>query len=737
MSEKPEGPEQFDVRTELSRDLGLVSALAIGIGTMIAAGIFTLSGLAIGYVGSAAIVAFCLAGAVALLTALSYCEFSSIYPESGAGYLYARKTFAPPVAYIVGWCLLLGYTASCAFYLTSLSAYFNEFVWSSPLKALAGLVALSALTLLNIRGTKESGVFQIAVTAGKVILLLWFIVGAFGHLDVTLLAARFSTDALKIGSTATMVFITFFGFSAIAASAGEVRNPTRTIPRAIFISMGVVTVLYTLVVFAVLAANLDTYTEASMGAAAKRFLGPIGGMVIVAGALFSMISASNASIMAGSRVALSMSHLGHLPRGVGTINLKTETPIIALLVVGLGIGAFSMALPLEELAHFADSVLLVALILVNACLIYHRRKFPRLSRPFRVPLVPVLPALGILANLYLLAQAPHPRPVVLAGASLVVGFIGFLAWKGSQGEESALPGEPSRVAVERRAKVEGEFRVLLPITGTNDVHPLVDLAAAVAGARQGEIIVLRVVAIPEQLSPAIVEARVHREERLLAPARSRALERNIPVTSVVRIGHSVARAILEGARERDSDLIVLPWRPSSATRRLISEVTGDVLDHALHDVILVRLGGGKLPRRLLLPTNGGPHAERAEEYAADIARMQGASLTLCAVLRPTDAAEREESEARRLAAAAERLNETAHLTSVDTRVIRHRSVVGGILELAHDYDGIAVGISRQSLSRRVLFGTIHAHLIRRFTGTVIVVKRHHPVEALVKRVMTG
>ena len=117
------------VETELSRDLGLTSALAIGIGTMIAAGIFTLSGLAIRNVGSAAIVAFLLAAFVAIFTALTYCEFVSIYPKTGEGYLYARKTFAAPLAYFVGWALFLGYTSSCAFYIASLSSYFNEFIY--------------------------------------------------------------------------------------------------------------------------------------------------------------------------------------------------------------------------------------------------------------------------------------------------------------------------------------------------------------------------------------------------------------------------------------------------------------------------------------------------------------------------------------------------------------------------------------------------------------------------------
>ena len=397
--------ENTHIEAELSRDLGLISALAIGVGTMIAAGIFSLSGLAIKNVGSAAILSFLLAAIVALFTALTYCEFVSIYPNSGEGYLYARKTFSAPLAFLVGWALFLGYASSCGFYLATFSSYFVEFVYHLPYASIAGIVALVLLTLLNVKGTKESGTFQVIVTATKVVLLIWLVAAGIGSVNTSEIISKFSTDFSKIASTATLVFVTFFGFSAIAASAGEVTNPVKTIPRAIFLSMGIVTVLYVAVILVIIAANLKVYDEAAMGRAAKLFLGGIGGMVIVAGGLFSMVSATNASIMAGSRVSLAMSQFGHLPKIFSSINQRTKTPIIALALVGAAILFFLLGLSLTGTANFANAVLLIALILVNLALIVHRRKYPNIERPFRVPLVPLVPILGILSNLYLLIQS--------------------------------------------------------------------------------------------------------------------------------------------------------------------------------------------------------------------------------------------------------------------------------------------------------------------------------------------
>ncbi len=725
----------------LSRDLGLVSALAIGTGTMIAAGIFTLSGLAVGYVGSAAIVSFLLAAVVAAFTALTYCEFTSIYPFSGEGYLYARKTFPPLLAYLVGWCILLGYASSCAFYIASLSSYFNEFVWHVAVPALPGLAFLAALTLLNIKGTKESGTFQIVVTAAKIILLLWFIAGGLGSLDAAALTERFSADVPLIASTAALVFITFFGFSAIAASAGEVVNPTKTIPRAIFVSMIVVTVLYALVVLVVVVADLTEYTEAAMGVAARAFLGPIGGAVIVGGALFSMISASNASILAGSRVALSMSQLRHLPGLFSRVSGRTHTPVWALVAVGVAIGAFALALPLESLAHFANLVLLLALCLVNAALIVHRRRFPDIERPFRVPLVPVLPALGIAANIYLILQIPaqgHLQPVVLAILALVAGLFAYATWRGARFDVPDPTGPGSRVVVLRASPRTAPFRILLPVHNPHTAEPLLRLAATLAKPKDGEITVLRVVQVPEQLPPDMARREIEAEAEMLRRLQALEARLDVPITTEVRVGHNVGRAVLEAAREDRSHLIVLGWKGFTTTaRKILGEVTDNVVRLGRADIMLVKFGAEpSAPRRILLPTAGGVHARKAAGYASALADAQDGRLTLAAFV-PSDApASRTAGQQERLAA------EKAALTEGDasppalasTRILEGAGVAESIIRAAADYDAVMVGASEDSFSQRILFGTIPERIAREAPGTVIVFKSHDRVRAFVGRV---
>ena len=119
-----------------------------------------------------------------------------------------------------------------------------------------------------------------------------------------------------------------------------------------------------------------------------------------------------------------------MPREIGVVNPKTRTPIISLLLVGGVIMVFAMILPLEDLSYFANTVLLLALITVNAALIVHRRKYPHIKRPFRVPLVPLLPLLAIVANIYLITQIfQHVIPLILALGALLIGVLSFIAWK--------------------------------------------------------------------------------------------------------------------------------------------------------------------------------------------------------------------------------------------------------------------------------------------------------------------
>jgi len=456
-------------------ELGLLAATAIGVGTMIAAGVFVLSGLAVANVGAVAVVSFVLAALVGSVTALAYAEFATVYPENGGAYTYVYHALDGEWTYLVGWAMSLGYPASAAFYMVSFSRWTERFLydifgvpawlpgWALGLAVFAGIVAL------NVLGTKETGVFQIVVTVLKVALVVVFVYGGLRAWQTDVVVASFADHATAFGetlSTAALVFITFFGFEAIATNAGEIRDPERTVPKAIFLSIGVVVALYVLVVLSVVfavndpafvaflvehtelasAANVRSFLAANgelvMGQAAWYFLGRVGFYVVVAGALFSMVSATNATVMAGSRVKQAMARRDQLPSDLADRHRRFDTPYRAVLLTGaLGAGLFLAfgvlfaqssplpagvplvgALGVEALTHFADFMLLAGLVGVNVAVVYSRRKRPDAQRRFEVPLVPWLPAIGALSTLALLVNV-RVESLALGVLAVAVGVV--------------------------------------------------------------------------------------------------------------------------------------------------------------------------------------------------------------------------------------------------------------------------------------------------------------------------
>lgn len=241
----------------LQRNIGLLGATAIGVGTMIAGGIFVLSGLAVANVGAAAAVSFVLAAVVASLTALTYSEFAIIYTVDGGGYTYVAEVFDSDWSYLVGWLMILGYPASAAFYLASFADWFARFLLPAlALSAalpywLPGVAVLAVLVVVNLAGAEETGLFQVVVTGLKIALIGLFLFGGLGAFRADVVVTSLSANVTRfedVALTAGLVFITFFGFEAIATSEGEIESPERTVPRAIFLSIGLVAVLYVLVV---------------------------------------------------------------------------------------------------------------------------------------------------------------------------------------------------------------------------------------------------------------------------------------------------------------------------------------------------------------------------------------------------------------------------------------------------------------------------------------------------------
>jgi amino acid transporter/nucleotide-binding universal stress UspA family protein len=733
------------------RTLDFKIAFAIGLGTMIAAGIFSLSGTAVAEIGSSAIVAFVIAAVVAGLTAASYSEFASIYAENGGGYLFSTRTFEhETLVYAVGAMLFLGYTGTTAFYLATMDEWFFRFVLPESLHVLphgtTGVAAAVLLGLLNARGTEESGTFQLFVTGAKVAVLVAFVAGAFSYRGpttaVNTFATRFSTDLVGIVTIAALAFITFFGFSAIAASAGEIIEPRKTVPRAIAASIVTVTVLYALVIVAMVNSPVPAEViaqegETAMGRVAAGFLGPIGRSLIVAGAVFSMVSASNASILAASGIGSLMGRQGQAPRPFSRIHPRYSTPfwsvvattgtIVALIVVFIGLfpaegglvpvdltlslpvlGALTLTeLGLTTLTGFATLNLLLPLSVVNVALIYSRRRFPDIERGFRVPAVPVVPALGILANLALISNLPVKG--VLVGLALVAAaLVAYLVWGGAPGVEDlferVVPPSAPAAGAETEGKDQADrARILVAVARPERAARYTSLAATLGEIRGDDplIQVVNVTNIPDQTPwesvQDVARKRTERIESLVADA-----DVDADYTVEGHVCRDVAFDIVQTARDDGADLILMGY-PEEHTR-IAEQVeytapcgvlfASGVVDP---DLSVVNVGSGGGPHHLdVLPLIERMGQAGAELHVINVDPAGGSGR-----------AESSEATIARLSAA----------PSVQVQNVRAATVADGLVETAAANGGILViGATRTRRLRRWVFGSTPDRVIELAEG---------------------
>jgi len=784
--------ESTGVETELDRDIGIVGAIALGVGTMIAAGIFVLSGLAVSNVGAMAIAAFLIAAIVASFTAFAYAEFASIYPESGGGYAYVANTFDSDLTYIVGWSMILGYPASAAFYLASFSDWFDRFIvplFSTGLQAalpfwISGLGILAILVGLNLKGTEESGQFQILTTALKVGLIIVFLYGGLQAFDATTIQQSVTDNLDKyrqIGLTSALVFITFFGFEAIATNAEEIEDPGRNVPRAIFISMGFVTIVYALVVLVVtLAINDNAYLEflidtvsavstatgaeafiaengeLAMGYAASYYLGNIGFYVIIVGALFSMLAAANATVLAGSRVKLAMGRRDHLPNRFERLHDRFNTPYWAVLLTGgfilLFIFVFTVLpravlgtttihtsfidfhMGIEAIAHFADFMLLTGLIVVNFAVVRSRQKYPDIDRGFTVPAVPWVPAIAVVANLVLIVNV-EPGAFVFGVLAEIIGVLVWVSVVGPTSEETIERETPT--VIEQTTPEEREYQLLVPLANPDHVEQLMRTARDIAADNDGEILVLSVVDLPDQTPLSAGREEAADRQEILAQAMAVEAgggDADIPVNGIVRIGHHVDAAIVHTVTQHNSDAVLMGWQGRGTRRRDV--VLGSTVDHVVQeadcDVMVERIGDKGTPESILLPTAGGPHADYAAEIARAIAHTTGASVTVQHVV------ELGADEQRRTTASGT-IDETIEILAdvhCQRQLIEGSDVVASIVDASADHDLTIIGATREGLLQQFVFGTIPERVGREAEGTVIMAKRNLGITSYVRRLFS-
>ncbi|MFF9769568.1 amino acid permease [Streptomyces sp. NPDC053086] len=450
---------------QLRRSLGLWQLTMISIGATLGTGIFVVLGDAVPEAGPAVTLAFVIAGLTALFSALSYAELAGSIPVAGSSYSYAYATLGELVAWVCGWCLVLEYGVSVAAVAVGWGEYLNELLDGtigvtipaalSSAPGEGGIINLPALIVVLLAmvfllgGARESARANTIMVCVKIAALVLFCTVGFMGFKSGNYRDFMPLGMSGVSAAGATLFFSYIGFDAASTAGEEAKNPKRDLPRAIMLSLIIVTALYVLVAgVAVGAWNWKKFdgSEATLAAIMDDVTGQtFWGTLLALGAVISIASVVLTVLYGQTRILFAMSRDGLVPKALGKVHQKTGAPRLNTVIVSLFCGVLAALIPLGKLVDATSIGTLFAFGLVNIAVVVLRYRRPELERTFKVPFGPVLPVLGFLFCAYNMFSLDTVTWVVFGcwmAAGLVFYFLyGHRRSRLATGEDLAVTAE--------------------------------------------------------------------------------------------------------------------------------------------------------------------------------------------------------------------------------------------------------------------------------------------------------
>ncbi|MCJ7440122.1 MAG: amino acid permease [Thermoanaerobaculaceae bacterium] len=435
--------ETEDEKHGLRRVLKVWDLIAIGIGCIIGVGIFVLPGVeAANHAGPGIILSFVIAAAACGCAALCYAELAAMIPVAGSAYTYGYATLGEIVAWIIGWDLILEYMVGASLVAIGWSAYLVNLVnhllqpmgvslphaWCAPPWApqgqqpgilnLPAVLIIAVLTWLLVRGIKESARVNLIMVIIKVVVILIFIGLTAWYVNPTNWNPFMPFGFKGVVTAAAIVFLAYVGFDAVSTTAEEAVNPQRDMPIGIMGSLAVATVLY--VVVAAIMTGVVPYKQLNVADPVALVLNvlnmPWASVVVSVGALAGITSVLLVLLLGQPRILFAMSRDGLLPPLMSKVHERFRTPYLTTIITGIVVAVSSALTPINVVAELCSIGTLFAFMIVSAGVLVLRRTRSEVHRPFKAPLYPAIPILGIVLCGYLMLSLPF------------VTWLRFLVW---------------------------------------------------------------------------------------------------------------------------------------------------------------------------------------------------------------------------------------------------------------------------------------------------------------------
>ena len=557
----------------LVRSLSLSQAVMIGVASMIGGAIFVLVGPGIDAAGPALIIAFLLNGVITLFTALTYAELGSALPATGGGYKWVREGLPRPNSYLSGWMAWFAHTIAGSLYAVAFGTFLGHLLKSAeiidvafgfPLEKLFAVIAIAIFTFINVRGSSHTGKVGSAITFTQLLIIGVLIIAA-------LVAMSFTNpnwpenfrDFLPNGTMGLVLamgltFIAFEGYEIIAQAGDEIKRPKKNIPKAIFISLGIVVSVYVVFAF-VFIGGLDPsqiglpawvfiggFGELGIIEAAEYYL-PYGALIVLAGGFVSTLAALNATTFAASRVSFAMGRNHDLPPVFNRLHKKYRTPFVSTIFSSIVMTVLALSFDLTMIALAASVMFLFLFAQVNAACITIRRlaKEKKLVYGFKTPFFPLVPVVGFalvsILAVYLLFS--HPLSWVIAIVWIGIGFLIYKFYTSKKEIQHHAPLVFNQSPEERK-----EYRILV-VFDKRTASKLTKLATAMAAQKDGEISFLNVISVPKQTPLAFANKSGETGIGIFDEFK-KSISHSIRHRYLVRLSHDPTEAILASVEEQ-------------------------------------------------------------------------------------------------------------------------------------------------------------------------------------------
>jgi len=717
----------------LKRQLNLFQVIMLGTAGTLGSGIFVLTGLAAGVAGPATFLAIIIGGLLSFSIALNYSELATVYPETGGAMTYVREAWGKGLlSFLIGSMDSISSTFYCALSGVGFAYSLSVFLPDIPIVPVAIAVILFFM-VLNILGVSNVGNAQVVMGGILIAAFAIYIIAGFispngfnpkvllpeGRLFVS---DDFRTNMAIMMRTIALIYAVYVGFEVIADDAEEVRNPQKTIPIAILISIFLITAVYSLTVIVTLGTlpwQQLAGSETALSDAIKQFFPGLGVTIIGMAGMVGALTSINSSMLSATRETFTLSRDGAWPLALSRLN-RIRAPFMAILFIGLVSVAITIFGAVEFLSFITSAGYLFVLFFSNLAMIQLHRKYPSLHRPFKAPLFPLTPILASITCIVVIAFSDLDALLFTGGIIALLSVYYYAHIGGSLWVEN-----------HRRSLSPGRWRIVVPLMGSNGSGGLMAVGSVLAEAEKDLnmclLSVLPINAQVDQQAPGkYMDTFKAQRQAILEKFIHYAVDRNVPLYTKMVTDHSLADGIISEIKSDPNVKLVLMkcsehMDKKPVYRDAIMKVArdGDVNLGVLFD------RGVKQFRNIMVPVGGGVHSRMAIHLANDIALQENSHVDYFRVMPEGQDEEAGEDQVSILQEVV--MTEIGQIPGNSAmRMIYSNSVADAVTReaQANEYDLIIIGASEELGQDETLFGSVVNQVAMNAPCSVLAVLKH-------------